>query len=163
MGATRYGHNLTRRRTRGKKQGGGRDSWRYISSKSAELMLMKIPGVLVEPRRRYQNFLICMASTACSEACLVLHLRVKLSSCVKSTRCPRDDTLVHCPPTDRRTDRIDRRTYVVDRRTGRIGRRTYRIDRWTDRIERRTDRMDRRTDRIDRRTCVVDRRAGRID
>ena len=52
--------------------------WRYISSKSAQLMFIGTTGVLVQPRRRCYNFLTCpegatwMASAACSEACLVL-------------------------------------------------------------------------------------------
>ena len=49
--------------------------------KSAELMSIEFPGV---PRRRYENLdfpevATWMASTACSEACLALCLRVELS------------------------------------------------------------------------------------
>ena len=54
-GAIRYGHSLTRRRTR-EKTGGRTRPRRHISSKIVEMKFIAISGVVVEPRRRYHNF-----------------------------------------------------------------------------------------------------------
>ena len=98
-GATRYGHGLTRRRTR-EKTGRRTRLWRYISGKFVELM-SEISGVVVEPRWRYSiitsrlfpKVRLGWLAPHALESCLALYLREN-SFCVKSTRCPRDGTPV---------------------------------------------------------------------
>ena len=77
-GATRYGHGLTRRRTR--KKTGRRTTLAIYLWQNCGTDVIEISGVVVEPRWRYHNFYTFpegatwMARTVCSEACLAAYL-----------------------------------------------------------------------------------------